>query len=286
VSLLHVASDELVAYEAKGWLAQVRGRLERRERLVTLYGRADAGEVVVTAVLEPEPHQLVALRTRIDAARGYHALTQAFPSVHCFERELHEQHGVRFHLGVAPSAIDDGSVELPGGTRLPADLVVIGVGVAPRTALAAAAGLRVEDGILVDDRLRTSASDVYAAGDVARYPDPRSKAPVRIEHFAAAERQGQAAARAVLGLGGPYRDVPFFWSQHYDVSFSYVGHAAAWDRIETRGSVEARDFAAFYLTGGRVLAVVTVGRDLLGLRAERAIEAGDDDALAAMMLEV
>lgn len=198
-------------------------------------------------------------------------------------QRIHEQHGVRFHLGETPREIKDGEVELSSGARLLAGLVVVGVGVTPRTGLAEAAGLRVENGIVVDAQLRTSAPDVYAAGDVARFPDPRSGALVRIEHFVVAERQGQAAARSILGLGAPYRDVPFFWSQHYDVSFSYVGHAASWDRIETRGSVAARDFAAFYVHQARVAAVVTVRRDLLGLQAEAAMEAGDDRELEALM---
>jgi hypothetical protein len=99
-----------------------------------------------------------------------------------------------------------------------------------------------------------------------------------------AERQGQAVARALLG-GGPYRNVPFFWSQHYDATLRYVGHAARWDEIETRGSLADRDFAAFYLGGGRVLAVATVGRDLLSLRAEAALEAGDERGLVALLAE-
>jgi NADPH-dependent 2,4-dienoyl-CoA reductase/sulfur reductase-like enzyme/nitrite reductase/ring-hydroxylating ferredoxin subunit len=200
-----------------------------------------------------------------------------------YVRRLHEEHGVRFHLGQTPRAIGADDVELASGARLPADLVVVGVGVAPRTALAEAAGIKTDGGIVVDERLQTNAAGVYAAGDVARYPDARSGAPVRIEHFVVAERQGQAAARAILGSAAPYRDVPFFWSQHYDVSISYVGHAADWDRLETRGSLDARDFAAFYLRGGRVLAVVTVGRDLVSLRAEAALKAGDDRALEGLM---
>jgi NADPH-dependent 2,4-dienoyl-CoA reductase/sulfur reductase-like enzyme/nitrite reductase/ring-hydroxylating ferredoxin subunit len=197
-------------------------------------------------------------------------------------RRLHEEHGVRFHLGRSAQAIAEDAVELDDGTRLEADLVVVGVGVVPRVALAEAAGLEVEGGIVVDDHLRASTPDVYAAGDVARHPDPRTGDLVRIEHFVVAERQGQAAARALLG-GGPYRDVPFFWSRHYGVTYRYVGHAASWDRIETRGSLADRDFAAFYLEGGKVLAVVTVGRALVSLRAEAAMEAGDDGALEALL---
>jgi NADPH-dependent 2,4-dienoyl-CoA reductase/sulfur reductase-like enzyme/nitrite reductase/ring-hydroxylating ferredoxin subunit len=201
-----------------------------------------------------------------------------------FVRRKHEEHGVRFHLQTTPKAIDDRSVTLDDGTRLPADLVVVGVGVVPRTELAEAAGLRVGNGIIVDSHLRTSDEHVYAAGDVARYLDPRAGDGVRIEHFVVAERQGQAVARAILG-GDAYRDVPFFWSQHYDLTLASVGHALTWDRLETRGSLEAGDFAAYCLKGGQVRAVVTVGRDALSLRAEAAMEAGDETALAALLAE-
>jgi len=201
-----------------------------------------------------------------------------------FVRKRHEKEGVRFHLGTTPTAIDDDGVALEGGGRLAADLVVIGVGVVPRTSLAEAAGLKVDGGILVDSRLRTSDPHVWAAGDAARYPDPRTGDLLRIEHFAVAERQGQAAARSILG-GDAYRDVPFFWSQHYDLTLASVGLAAGWDRIETRGSLEDADFASFYLKDGRVLSVVTVGRDLLSLRAEAAMEKGDEDALGALLSE-
>jgi NADPH-dependent 2,4-dienoyl-CoA reductase/sulfur reductase-like enzyme/nitrite reductase/ring-hydroxylating ferredoxin subunit len=198
-------------------------------------------------------------------------------------QRIHEQHGVRFHLGQTPRAIHEAEVELADGRRLPAGLVVTGVGVAPRTALAEAAGLRVDNGIVVDAHLRTSAPDVYAVGDVARVPDARTGELLRIEHFVVAERHGQAAARSLLGRGQPYRDVPFFWSQHYDVSFSYVGHASSWDRIEVRGRIAEHDFAAFYLRQDRVRAVVTAGRDQVGLLAEAAMEKGDDRALEALM---
>jgi NADPH-dependent 2,4-dienoyl-CoA reductase/sulfur reductase-like enzyme/nitrite reductase/ring-hydroxylating ferredoxin subunit len=197
-------------------------------------------------------------------------------------QRLHEDHGVRFHLGCTPEAIRDGEVELSDGTRLPADLGVVGVGVVPRTALAEAAGLAVDRGIVVDEHLGTSADGVWAAGDVARFPDPRTGEPIRIEHFVVAERQGQAAARSLVGTGGPYRDVPFFWSQHYDAKISYVGHASSWDRIVSRGSLAGGDLAAFYLRDGRVLAVATVDRDTVSLRAEAAIEAGDETALEAL----
>jgi 3-phenylpropionate/trans-cinnamate dioxygenase ferredoxin reductase subunit len=108
---------------------------------------------------------------------------------------------------------------------------------------------------------------------------------VRIEHWALAERHGQAAARSILGRGRPFADAPFFWSQHYDVTLSYVGHAAAWDRIETRGSLAKRDFAAAFVKDEHIVAVVTVGRDHLSLEAEAAFERKDSAALARIFFE-
>lgn len=196
-----------------------------------------------------------------------------------FVQGLHEEHGVRFQLGKGVTSIGERDVTLADGSTLEADVVVMGVGVAPRTQLAEAAGLRVDNGILVDSQLRTSVADVFAAGDVARYPDPISGKLARVEHWVHAERQGQAAARNLLGRGGAYTDAPFFWSQHYDVTLSYVGHAADWDRMETRGSLASRDFAAAYLKGDHIQAVVTAGRDDLSLRAEAAFEASDPATL-------
>ncbi len=201
-----------------------------------------------------------------------------------FVKQKHEEHGVHFRLGQRPKAIVDDGVELENGERLAADLVVAGIGVVPRVALAESAGLEVSNGIVVDGRLRTSDERIYAAGDVARYPDAWSGENARIEHFVVAERQGQAAARAILG-GDGYRDVPFFWSQHYDVTIASVGYAAGWDRIEARGSLADGSYAGVYLKAGRVRAVVTVGRDTLSLRVEAAMQAGDEAALAGLLAE-
>ncbi len=189
-----------------------------------------------------------------------------------FVRALHESQGVVFHLGDVAAAIDAGAVTLKSGASLPADLVVIGVGVRPNTSLAEQAGIAVERGILVDEHLQTSVPGVFAAGDAARYPDPRSGERVRIEHWAVAQRQGQTAARNMLGRRTPFDAVPFFWSQHYDVVFSYVGHAERWDSIETDGALENRDCSFKYIAGGRVRAVVTIGRDRESLRAEATME--------------
>jgi NADPH-dependent 2,4-dienoyl-CoA reductase/sulfur reductase-like enzyme/nitrite reductase/ring-hydroxylating ferredoxin subunit len=200
-----------------------------------------------------------------------------------FVQQLHEAHGVRFHLGTSPRAIRTDSVELEDGRKLAADLVVMGVGVRPRTGLAEKAGLRVADGIVVDAFLRTRAPGIWAAGDCARYPEPRLGKPVRIEHWVVAERQGQAVARDMVGLGAPFQDVPFFWSQHYDVTLAYVGHADSWDDVELRGSLAEHDALVVYRHAGRALAVVTVGRDRQSLAIEAALERGDDTAVEAIV---
>ena len=122
---------------------------------------------------------------------------------------------------------------------------LLGVGVSPRITLAKEAGLTVDNGIVVDKNLRTIVSEIYAAGDIARYPDPISGESVRIEHWVLAERQGQAVARTMLGIGDSFRDAPFFWSQHYDAQISYVGHASSWNRVEIRGDRVAGVLAPF-----------------------------------------
>ena len=198
--------------------------------------------------------------------------------VGAFVRGLHEAKGVRFHFGRKPAAFHDRAVELDDGSRLECDFVVLGVGVEPRVELAAGAGLAVDNGVAVNEYLEAAAG-VWAAGDVARYPDHRSGKPVRIEHWVVAERMGQAAARNMLGAHQPYLDVPFFWSAHYDVTLSYVGHAESWDQATVHGSLADRDATVVYRQDGRILAVLTVGRDRVALQAEAAMERDDEDAL-------
>jgi NADPH-dependent 2,4-dienoyl-CoA reductase/sulfur reductase-like enzyme/nitrite reductase/ring-hydroxylating ferredoxin subunit len=204
-------------------------------------------------------------------------------SVGVLVRRVHEEHGVRFHLGTTPASIHPGSVLLANGTRLEAEVVVAGIGVQPDVALAEAAGLTVDRGIIVDEHLRTSAPDVWAAGDVARWPDSRTGQRIRVEHWVVAGRMGQIAARNVLGSNVKCDLVPFFWSAHHDLVVNYVGHAEAWDRADVAGSLDARDAAVAYRRGGKTLAVATIGRDHAALEAEAAIERGDEHALAAIV---
>jgi len=200
-----------------------------------------------------------------------------------FVRALHEEHGVRFRLGRKPIAIEPDSVRLDDGASLPSDLVVMGVGVRPRLKLAEQAGARIDKGVLVDSSLRTSVDGIWAAGDIARFPDPRGGQPIRVEHWVVAERQGQHAARAILGEGAPYRAIPFFWSQHYDVPINYVGHAESWDAVEVTGSIAERNCLVAYRKTGRVLAVSSIYRDRESLRIEAAMERGDDPAIEALL---
>ncbi len=189
-----------------------------------------------------------------------------------FIRALHEAHGVVFHLGQTARGMERGHVVLQNGERLAADFVVAGVGVRPAVALADQAGLAVDQGIVVDRYLEASAKGIFAIGDVARWPDPRGGGHVRIEHWVLAQRQGQAVARTVAGERTPFVDVPFFWSQHYDLAINYVGHAGKWDEIQIDGSLERRDGTVRYRQGGRVLAVATISRDRESMEAELTME--------------
>jgi 3-phenylpropionate/trans-cinnamate dioxygenase ferredoxin reductase subunit len=193
-----------------------------------------------------------------------------------FIRELHEGNGVRFHLGSTLQAIDLDHVTLSYGTRVDAELVVVGIGVRPSTELAELAGLACDRGVVVDEMLRTNAPGVWAAGDLARWPDASSGERVRIEHWALAQRLGQTAARNILGADERFRAVPFFWSRHYDVSIQYVGSATGWEYADPVSDPRHGQGTVLFKRGGRTLAVASVGGDArVSLEAELALESGE-----------
>jgi NADPH-dependent 2,4-dienoyl-CoA reductase/sulfur reductase-like enzyme len=194
------------------------------------------------------------------------------PAMGDLVRSLHEEKGVIFHLEDSPAAIEARQVKLKSGGTLEADLVVMGVGVRPRLALAEKAGLAIDKGLVVNALLETNAPGIFAAGDIAKWPDPHTGQAIRVEHWVVAERQGQTAALNMLGHSQAFDAVPFFWSQHYDVPINYVGHAERWDEITVEGDIAARDCLVRYKLGGRTLAAASIYRDVASLQAEVAME--------------
>ena len=198
------------------------------------------------------------------------------PELGDFIRALHEEHGVAFQLGQTVKAVGAAAVTLSGGDEIPADLVVAGIGVRPNIGLAESAGIATDRGVMVDEYLETSEPGIFAAGDIVRFPYRDSDELIRVEHWVVAQRQAQVAARNILAgrNGGRKRfdAIPFFWSQHYDVVISYVGHAARWDELGIDGDIAARDCTVVYRLEGRPLAVATIFRDQASLEAEAAFE--------------
>lgn len=199
-----------------------------------------------------------------------------------FVADLHREHGVEFRLGRGVESITEDAVVLDDGSSVPADLVVVGIGVVPRVGLAEEAGLDVDQGVLVDDRLRSSDPNIWAAGDIASYPGPDGER-VRVEHWVHAQRQGQQAARNILGHDEPFTDPPFFWSQHYDVPINVTGLLVGWDRAEVSGDPARRDVLVAYRANGVIRAVSSIYRDRENLIAEHALATGDQQTLEGLV---
>jgi apoptosis-inducing factor 3 len=199
-----------------------------------------------------------------------------------FVRALHQAHGVVFHLDCGVERIEPGHVMLTNGVQLACDLIVAGIGVRPNLGLAEQARLTIDRGILVNEYLETNVPGIYAAGDIARWPDPHTGQNIRVEHWVVAQRHGEIAARNMLGQKRRCNIVPYFWSQHYDVAISYVGHAEEWDHADAAGSLREGSYTLTLRKGEKTLAVITLGRDLESLRAEAAFERMDETALAAI----
>jgi apoptosis-inducing factor 3 len=203
------------------------------------------------------------------------------PELGDYIRGVHESHGVKFHLGLTAKSVERNEVVLSNGERIGADMIVAGVGVRPNLDLAEKAGLKMDRGVVVNEYLETSAKGVFAAGDIARWPDPHTAQAIRVEHWVVAERQGQVAARNMLGERERFDQVPFFWSNHYDVAIAYSGHAEKWDEIKVEGTIADGDCAVRYRSNGKTLAIATMGRDKENLESERAMERAVAGAPAA-----
>jgi NADPH-dependent 2,4-dienoyl-CoA reductase/sulfur reductase-like enzyme len=177
-----------------------------------------------------------------------------------------------FHLHQGVIAVDEHKVTLKDGQTVSAELVVIGIGVKPLIDLAEHAGIKTDRGVSVNEYLETNIPGIFAAGDIARWPDPVTGDNIRVEHWVVAERQGQTVARNILGQRERFDAVPFFWTSQFDFTLNYIGHAEEWDKLELEGSIEDHDCKLSFQRAGKTLAVATVGRDRQSLESEVAME--------------
>jgi 3-phenylpropionate/trans-cinnamate dioxygenase ferredoxin reductase subunit len=247
--------DEVLYLRAVGDSDALRERLERGGKVVVIGAGWIGSEVAASARQKGLDVTLVEMSdVPLERVLGRELGT--------FYRDVHVDQGVEFIGGSGLESFEgDGRVErvvLADGRRIDCDFAVVGIGVAPRTQLAEAAGLEVDNGIVVDERLRASAAGIFAAGDVANAAHPLFDTHIRIEHWANALNQGPAAARSMLGNEAPYDRVPYFYSDQYDVGMEYSGYAPEWDEIVYRGDRAKREFIAFWMSGGRVLAGMNV----------------------------
>lgn len=195
-------------------------------------------------------------------------------------QRLHERNGVHFRLGSIAASFENRTVKLSNGESIDSDFALVGIGVRPRVALANAMGIPSDGGVPVNARMETSLPGIFAAGDIAAYPDPLTREPVRIEHWVTAERQGQVAAANMIGQSRSFDGVPFFWTEQFGVSLRYVGHASGWDKVEIEGDIEGSDFLARYYSGGSHRASAAAGRDFAILQEERKFERQVEEAIA------
>jgi 3-phenylpropionate/trans-cinnamate dioxygenase ferredoxin reductase component len=264
-----LGDDRRVIVVGSGWIgSEVAASARQRGSEVTLIER---GSVPLERVLGPELGSIYA--------------------------EIHRDHGVELLPGTTLEAFEgDGRIErvrTGDGRAIGADLVVVGIGVVPRIELAQRAGLKTENGILVDAHLRTSHGNVFAAGDVANAEHPFYGRRIRVEHWDNAINQGEAAARSMLGSREPYKRIPYFFSDQYEVGMEYVGHATEWDEVVYRGDVAAREFIAFWLKDERLVAGMNVNvwdvsdqlRELI--RSQRTLDRADltDDTPLSELVE-
>jgi NADPH-dependent 2,4-dienoyl-CoA reductase/sulfur reductase-like enzyme/nitrite reductase/ring-hydroxylating ferredoxin subunit len=241
------------------------GNAEKAKRVV-LVGASFIAMEVASSLIQRK------LQVHVVAPEAVPMATILGPQVGEYLHRLHERNGVVFHLQQSVVAIDEGKVTLKDGKTIEADLVVIGIGVKPLIDLAERAGIKTDKSVSVNEYLETSIPQIFAAGDIARWPDQLTGDHIRVEHWVVAERQGQTAARNILGRRERFDAVPFFWTTQYDFTLNYIGHAEKWDKLDLDGSIEEHNCKLSFQRGGKTLAVATVGRDRESIETELALE--------------